>query len=395
MPWREACDCVRQAAVGLGYAHGLGITHRDVKSANLVRSVRDGVVKVIDWGLALDRQAPGEDLTGAGVFLGTPGYCAPEQVLKPSDATPASDLYGLGCVWYELLTGSPPFHGDTRQLFKAHQEELVSPLPPGLGVPDAVELLLRRLLEKAPGRRFATAEEFIEALDRATAERPIQRRLWLVAAGGGLIAAGGAYTLIAGRSQGLVAQDLVIDLTDTSAHPKHSGKIGERTFEARQGDQVTLRGELSGEAYCYLMSFRPDGRIDVWWPADEGERPRLSASPRYPAGDSSQVIGLDHGVGLQAFALIASRESLPDFRTWIAQQDPSPWRAGIPADPGVVWRDDGRQLETLPPSGTNQSRGQPVESRGARRAVYDLSTWLKSRPGVSVVHLKAFVVQPP
>ena len=61
MPWRESCDCIRQAAVGLSHAHRLGITHRDVKSSNLVRSSRDGVVKVIDWGLALDRQAPGED----------------------------------------------------------------------------------------------------------------------------------------------------------------------------------------------------------------------------------------------------------------------------------------------------------------------------------------------
>ena len=142
---------------------------------------------------------------------------------------------------------------------------------------------------------------------------------------------------------------------------------------------------MSGEAYCYLLSFRPDGRVNVWWPADEGTRPSLTAAPHYPASDSKQVIGLDHGVGLQAFALIASREPLPDFRTSVARQDPSPWRAAIPADPGVVWRNDGGQIETLSSLGKNKGRGQGTGSRDAPRAVNDLSAWLKSRPGVSVV----------
>ena len=314
------------------------------------------MVKVIDWGLALDRQSPGELLTETGQFLGTPDYCAPEQALKPSDALPASDLYGLGCVWYELLTGSLPFHGNRQELAMAHKEEPVSPLPPGLGVPEAVELVLRRLLEKVPGRRFASADEFIEALDRATADRRIDRRLWIVAVAGGLVVAGWAYRQNGGLSQSPAASDLVIDLADTSANPKHSGKLGETTFEARQGDQVTLQAGLSGEAYCYLLSFRPDGRIDVWWPADEGERPSLTAAPRYPAGNSTQVIGLDHGVGLQAFAMIASREPLPDFRTWIARQDPSPWRG----DPG---RSGSCLARRRPPDRNPQLIGQERESR--------------------------------
>ncbi len=403
MDWRESCDCIRQAAVGLSHAHRLGVTHRDVKSSNLVRSSRDGVVKVIDWGLALDREAPEEFLTETGQFLGTPRYCAPEQAHRPSDATPASDLYALGCAWYELLTGSPPFQGDWNELAMARDHDPIPPLPATLGVPEAVESVLRTLVEKEPKRRFASADEFITALDQAVSEKLIDRRFWFAAAVGGLVLAGIALALrressersVSPVSPSLAATDLVIELSDTSAHPKRSGKLGETTYEARQGDQVTtLRAELSRVAYCYLLSFRPDGLMDVWWPADEGQQPAPTAAPCFPAGGSNEAINLDQGVGLQAFALVASPEALPDFRTWQSQQGPPPWRASNPDDPGVVWRDNGHLIETLSSSGKNQTRGKGAASRGARGAVNELSEWLKSRPGVTVVYLKAFGVQP-
>jgi serine/threonine protein kinase len=401
MDWRESCDCVRQAAIGLSHAHHLGVMHRDVKSSNLLRSSRDGVVKVIDWGLALDRETPEQALTLSGQYLGTPAYCAPEQGRKPSDATAASDLYGLGCVWYELLTGSPPFQGDRAELVAAHDHEPVPRLPARLGVPEPVELVLRTLLEKMPERRFASADEFIAALDLAATGRPVDRRFWLAVVATGSILTVLALTVrrespkraVPPSSLELAVTELVIELSDTSNSPQRSGKLGETTYDARQGDQVTLWAELSRVAYCYLLSFRPDGQMEVWWPSDVNQRPALEASPRYPAGNSAAAISLNHGRGLQAFALVASLEPLPDFRTWQARQGRPPWRASIPADPGIIWCDDGRRIETLSALGKNANRGTGVAARGARGAVAELSEWLKSRPGVSLAYLKAFGVQ--
>ena len=83
---------------------------------------------------------------------------------------------------------------------------------------------MRKLLEKAPERRFASADEFIEALDRATADRAIDRRLWLAAIAGGLVAAGWVYTRIGGAAKRLAANDLVIDLADTERQPETLGE---------------------------------------------------------------------------------------------------------------------------------------------------------------------------
>jgi hypothetical protein len=397
VPWRESCDWIRQAAVGLGYAHRLGVTHRDIKPSNLVRSSRDGVVKVIDWGLALDRRAPIDDLTVRGQFLGTPHYCAPEQAKQPSDAFPASDLYGLGCVWYELLTGFPPFRGNHLELASAHEKNPVPALPEELGVPEEVELVLRKLLEKNPQRRFVSADEFIAALDHAVAARPIGRRHWFGVLVGGLVLGAFVIALRGGARRAhssLSVRDLVIELSDTSANPSRSGRLGDTTYEARLGDQVTLRGELSDEAYCYLLSFRPDGQIDVWSPANVGQRPAPTTAPCYPDGDPTKVIELVNGTGLQAFALVVSRDSLPDFGTWRAQQSSPPWRAKVPADRGVVWRFDGARVETLKSARGDRNRGDGVAARGAYGAVVDLSDWLRSRPGVSAVYVKAFAVEP-
>ncbi len=405
LSWKEASDCVRQAALGLGHAHSRGVTHRDVKSSNLVRSERDGVVCVIDWGLARDCEASSrgsENLTHSGCFLGSPAYCAPEQAVDASAATPASDLYGLGCAWYELLTGSPPFQGDRDQLSKAHARAPVPPLPPELGVPEAVEKVLRKLLAKSPESRYSSAEELIEALNLAATPRPsdppIGRRVWLTAAAAALVIAGWRYLprvehAVEPRPE-LAVLDLEIELSDTGANPKRSGKLGETTFDACLGDQVFLRAQLSSAAYSYLLSFGPDGRMDVWSPADEDERPAPGAAPRYPADGSREAVDLNQGMGLQAFAVVVSREALPDFRTWRARAGPPPWGAAIPAEPGLVWCYNGQRIETFSAASKSATRGQGSAARGARGAALKLSEWLRSRPGVAFVFLKAFAVQP-
>ena len=174
LPINKACAYMRQAALGLEHAHSRGVVHRDVKPANLVRSDEDGAVRVIDWGLAkvVDGTGRGDEMTSPGTVLGTRNYCAPEQFEDAAEATHQSDLYSLGCTFYELLCGYPPFVGHA-DLVRAHFREAVPPLPPELGVPPAIEKVVRRLLHKRSQDRYASAAEFIGALDATLAGRPV------------------------------------------------------------------------------------------------------------------------------------------------------------------------------------------------------------------------------
>jgi eukaryotic-like serine/threonine-protein kinase len=127
MSLADACECIRQAALGLGYAHRSACVHRDVKPSNLLLD-REGTVRVSDLGLArLQSSAAGDSLTGTGQVLGTADYMSPEQAQGDREIGAASDIYSLGCTFFRLLAGRVPYHGsayDTlaRKLL-AHVEE--------------------------------------------------------------------------------------------------------------------------------------------------------------------------------------------------------------------------------------------------------------------------------
>jgi serine/threonine protein kinase len=168
LPVGLACECVRQAAEGLQHAFERELVHRDIKPGNLFLT-REGIVKILDLGLArasgpLDGQT---NLTGTGVVLGTPEYIAPEQARDPRCADVRSDLYSLGCTLYFLLTGRPPFQGDTMAcMLLEHQ---MKEAPPLLGsrpdAPQELDALLRRLLAKKPEQRPQTPRELAAALE--------------------------------------------------------------------------------------------------------------------------------------------------------------------------------------------------------------------------------------
>ncbi|MFI9611569.1 serine/threonine-protein kinase [Streptomyces sp. NPDC052023] len=147
-----------QAAAGLAAAHQQGIVHRDIKPANLLLDA-DGTLKIGDFGIARFLDDPAAALTATGQIVGTSLYLAPERALgRP--AGPASDVYSLGCVLYQLLTGRPPFQADT-PIAILHQHLDAAPVPPrqlGADLPPAFESYLLGLLGKQPEHRPAAAQ---------------------------------------------------------------------------------------------------------------------------------------------------------------------------------------------------------------------------------------------
>jgi eukaryotic-like serine/threonine-protein kinase len=154
----RALGIVQQVAAGLEAAHRHDIVHRDIKPDNLLIDV-DGSVKIADFGIARSPVDPanvvGSETATSGPILGTSHYLAPERALG-HPATPASDVYALGCVLYQLLTGHPPFQGDNPTEILSRHIEAAPDIPADLAVPTAD--LLRRMLAKDPGDRPTTTE---------------------------------------------------------------------------------------------------------------------------------------------------------------------------------------------------------------------------------------------
>src|SRR5260221_5347934 len=151
-------------ALGLGAAHRRGIVHRDVKPQNILVG-RDGSIKLTDFGIAWVKEDNAKRLTTTGMTLGTVHYYAPEQA-RGEIVSPAADVYALGIVLYEMLTGHPPFDGDT-PVVVAMQQIQTAPIPPrqcNRSIPAALEEMMLRCLEKVPEMRFRDGSQLARAL---------------------------------------------------------------------------------------------------------------------------------------------------------------------------------------------------------------------------------------
>jgi serine/threonine protein kinase len=174
LEYRRAARLAMQVCDSLDEAHERGILHRDIKPENIyVVPDRRGKeeVKVLDFGIAkLVGETSAESMTKTGMIVGTPAYLSPEQAMG-NPVVPASDLYSLGIVLYEMLAGSPPFLAETpMKTLWAHVKEPVPALQaknPAVVVPRSIELFLARALDKDPGRRLQSATEFRDTLKRA------------------------------------------------------------------------------------------------------------------------------------------------------------------------------------------------------------------------------------
>jgi len=165
LPLEDAVRITREVADALGQAHSYGIIHRDIKPENIM--LTGGHAVVADFGIARAFSAAGGDsLTQTGMAVGTPAYMSPEQAAGDANLDGRTDVYALGCVLYEMLVGQVPFTGPNAQAIMArHTMDMVT--PPSImrqSVPEELENVLLRSLEKSPADRFRTAGDFSEAL---------------------------------------------------------------------------------------------------------------------------------------------------------------------------------------------------------------------------------------
>ena len=169
----RAADITADTAAALGFAHRNGVVHRDVKPGNILINPT-GTVKVADFGIAR-AASTAENLTQTGTVMGTATYFSPEQA-RGEDVDPRSDVYSLGVVLYEMLTGSPPFSGDNpvSVAYKHVQETPDLPRARNRDIPPALEAITLKAMAKNPANRYASAEDLRADLGRFRAGQPVQ-----------------------------------------------------------------------------------------------------------------------------------------------------------------------------------------------------------------------------
>jgi tRNA A-37 threonylcarbamoyl transferase component Bud32 len=386
LPAADACDYVRQAALGLQHAHEHGLVHRDLKPSNLIvtgggRSdpLHPPRVKVLDLGLALIReeQPAAGGPAPAGPVVGTLDFMAPEQWQDPQAVDIRADIYSLGCTLYHLLTGHPPFRtpgqDDPVAKMKAHAEAPVPPIQaerPDL--PDALAAVLQRLLAKDPGQRYATPAAVAEALapfaGRGGRRRAGRRRPWaavgilLACVAGGLMSwhainrPSGAQPA-ASRPRAVDGPPAAVPLRVVSFRvSRHRGDPAQALgdigiglcLSARDDDDARVHAELSEPAHCLLIAFNPNGRVELCLPRNPAAPLPRTAAIHYPPERvppaRQRYFALNNGAGLQAFALLAFREPPPSYRQWQARVGAAPWRH---EEAEGVWSFDGGRLQLL------------------------------------------------
>jgi serine/threonine protein kinase/CHAT domain-containing protein/Tfp pilus assembly protein PilF len=440
----DACEVIRQAAVGLQHAYERGLVHRDIKPSNLMLA-RDGRVRLLDLGLARSfGEAPSDTLTAAGMMLGTADYLAPEQWDHPHEADTRADIYSLGCTLYHLLAGKAPFSNETyRSVLNKMVAHVKVPPPPIKElcpkIPPSLDAVVNRMLAKNPANRFARPSEVAEALLPFTAGSDLAGLLKTAEGGKGKeqktedvgretkkarsqissIFHPRSYIFIIGSLLlviGLLGIAAAIfgprfwhsPVTNPAPPPlqieefrvnhlqgkqaKDLGDIRNSAEEIKVNDSVRVYARLSAPAYCYLIAFNPDGTEQLCHPAWEGERPEAARAMRpepvtevrfFP--NDKDVFALDSG-GLQVFVLVTSTQPLPPYAEWRSGIAKIPWKV-VSHGGQWRWQFDGRDFTRLP-----LERGKRAEREAEPQVLSDLCAFFRERPEFEAVQAIAFPV---
>jgi len=413
---------VEQVAGGLAEVHACGLLHRDIKPQNIILG-DDGMPRLVDFGLAVPVASE-----ALHAVTGSPPYMAPEQARGQGERVDArTDVYGLGAVLYYLLTGKPPHAGKTLNevLEHARDGQIVPPRRINPRAPRVLGWVCLQALAADAQSRFQSANDLRYALRGYLLMRRVAPVLgavavllamgvaawpfWPASARPSPDGPGGPIAVRATTEPGPEStpgplSGLRVTLFEIRHYPKVDAKhsrpkgieiLGRSSFVAHEDDAVTVRAELSEPAHAYLIAFRPDGTDELCDPDDENARPPRKQKPRYPPlTKSDDKYRLSEGSGLHAFALVVSRSPLPPYREWKRGIGPMPWTARLPCEPGVVWRDDDAGLEPLLDGDPDDIRGKGVKAGGSGAPVAKLASWLRGRPGVDVVMVEAFLVEP-
>jgi eukaryotic-like serine/threonine-protein kinase len=407
-----AIDIVVQVLRGARYAHRRGVVHRDLKPHNVILD-EEGRARVTDFGIA---RAGASDMTLTGSIMGTAQYLSPEQA-QGHPVTGASDLYSIGVMLYELLTGSVPFDGETAVAI-AYQQVSAQPRPPSElnpALPPGLDAVVLRALAKDPAQRYADADEFIAALQR-------ERQALPTAAGTAALLAAGA----AGEAGWATAATVAAAATPTGppvmppqqvghdgAHPTGSMLLAEEDYEENDGDQgepgisrVLLWSLLAalvvgGIVAAVLLLSSSAGHVNVPNVTGETEQaasarlranglttaPSLASSATVADGrviSQSPVAGSRVEKGSRVSIVVSSgpgSAALPSVEGQTAEQALSRLRAAgfkpTRKDEPSTDVAKGKVIGTEPPAGTELQVGSPVSllvsSGPAQVKVPDLS----------------------
>jgi serine/threonine-protein kinase len=272
-PIGESVRLLRDIVDALAYAHGHGVVHRDIKPDNILVSHHHALVTDFGVAKALSESTGGATLTSAGVALGTPAYMAPEQAAADPHTDHRADIYAVGALAYEMLSGRPPFTGPTAQsVLAAHVTKPPEPLEAARSsVPPGLAALVMRCLEKKPADRWQTAEELLGQLEAMATpsggmqptetirgvRRPV--RLGLIAGALAVGVAVAAGWMIRGRSHGPAVS---LDPHAVAVSPFRVSGADPSLAYLREGVVELLAVKLTGEGGPRAVD--PSAALSAW-----------------------------------------------------------------------------------------------------------------------------------